>query len=32
MHFDIPLIGGLLEFPVYGETKALYDVKVNYNN
>ncbi len=28
MHFDIPLIGGFLEFPVYGETKVMYDTKV----
>lgn len=26
MHFDIPLIGGLLEFPVSGETSVIYDV------
>ena len=32
MHFDIPLIGNYLEFPVNGKTKTLYDVKVNYNN
>lgn len=32
MHFDIPLIGNYLEFPVTGKTKALYDVKINYNN
>lgn len=32
MHFDIPLIGGILEFPVYGETKSLYEVGVHYNN
>lgn len=32
MHFDIPLIGNYLEFPVNGKTKAIYDVKVNYNN
>lgn len=32
MHFDIPLIGGLLEFPVYGETKALYDTHAHFNN
>lgn len=24
MYFDFPLIGGYLEFPVYGETKSLY--------
>lgn len=32
MHFDIPLIGGLLEFPVYGETKSLYGVEAHYHN
>lgn len=32
MRFDIPLIGDLLEFPVYGETKSLYDTKEYYNN
>ena len=32
MHFDIPLLGGILEFPVYGETKALYLVGDNFNN
>lgn len=32
MHFDIPLIGGLLQFPVYGETKSLYATGVHYNN
>lgn len=26
MHFDIPLIGGMLEFPVNGETSLVYDV------
>lgn len=26
MHFDVPLIGGLLEFPVSGETSVIYDV------
>lgn len=25
MEFDIPIIGGLLEFPVRGETKVLYN-------
>lgn len=25
MKFEIPIIGGFLEFPVKGETKALYD-------
>lgn len=24
IHFDIPLIGNYLEFPVYGETKKIY--------
>ena len=24
MHFDIPIIGGFLEFPVRGETKLIY--------
>jgi hypothetical protein len=32
MHFDIPLIGNYIEFPVYGETKSLYDVGVHFNN
>ncbi len=32
MHFDIPLIGQWLEFPVYGETRSIYDVKTHYNN
>lgn len=32
MHFDIPLIGNYLEFPVNGKTKAIYDVQANYNN
>ena len=32
MHFDIPLIGNYLEFPVNGKTKALYNVEFNYNN
>ena len=32
MHFDIPLIGGILEFPVYGETKSLYGTGVHYHN
>ena len=32
MHFDIPLIGSYLEFPVQGKTKTLYDVSINYNN
>lgn len=26
MHFDIPLIGQYLEFPVYGETKTIYQL------
>lgn len=25
MYFDLPIIGGMLEFPVYGETKTFYD-------
>ena len=29
MHFDIPLIGGLLEFPVNGETSVIYEVMDN---
>lgn len=29
MHFDIPLIGQFLEFPVSGETKTFYDTFVN---
>lgn len=32
MHFDIPLIGNYLEFPVSGKTKSLYDVGLHYNN
>lgn len=32
MHFNIPLIGSYLQFPVYGETRPLYDVGVYYNN
>lgn len=32
MHFDIPLLGNYIEFPVSGKTKALYDVKTSYNN
>lgn len=32
MHFDIPLIGNYLEFPVNGKTKTLYDVGTHYNN
>ncbi len=32
MHFDFPLIGNYVEFPVYGETKSIYDVEVHYNN
>lgn len=32
MHFDIPLIGSYLEFPVSGKTKSLYDVEHHYNN
>ncbi len=32
MHFDIPLIGSYLQFPVYGETKSIYNVEINYNN
>ncbi len=27
MYFDIPIINSLLEFPVYGETKVIYDLK-----
>jgi len=26
MYFDIPVIGDRLEFPVYGETKIIYDI------
>ena len=26
MHFDIPLIGGFLEFPISGETSVIYEV------
>lgn len=25
IHFDLPLIGGFLEFPLYGETRILFD-------
>jgi hypothetical protein len=25
MYFDIPLIGSMLEFPIYGETKTIYE-------
>ncbi len=25
IHFDLPLIGGFLEFPIYGETRVLFD-------
>lgn len=34
MHFDIPLIGNYIEFPVYGETKSLYTISSGsiYNN
>lgn len=32
MHFDIPLIGNYLEFPVSGKTKTMYDVGAHYNN
>ncbi len=32
MHFEIPLFAGLLEFPVYGETKSLYSTGIHYNN
>ena len=33
MHFDIPLIGNYLEFPVYGKTKLLHEIdKENFNN
>lgn len=32
MRFDIPLVGEMLEFPVYGETKSLYDTNMYYNN
>lgn len=32
MHFDIPLIGGILEFPVYGETKPLYTIGTTGDN
>lgn len=30
MHFDIPLIGEMLEFPVNGETKVLQNLYINY--
>lgn len=26
MYFDIPVIGATLEFPVYGETRVIYDL------
>lgn len=26
MHFDIPIIGQFIEFPIYGETKIVYDI------
>lgn len=26
MYFDIPIIGSLLEFPIYGETKVIYNL------
>lgn len=26
MHFDIPIIGQFIEFPIYGETKIIYDI------
>ena len=29
MHFDIPLIGQVLEFPVSGETKNFYETFIN---
>ena len=29
MHFDIPLIGQVLEFPVSGETKTFYNTFIN---
>lgn len=33
MHFDIPLIGNYLEFPVAGETQSLYTVdNIRFNN
>lgn len=32
MHFEIPLLAGLLEFPVYGETKNLYSTGTYYND
>lgn len=32
MHFEIPLLAGILEFPVYGETKTLYSTAVHYHN
>jgi len=28
--FDLPLIGGLIEIPVYGETRLLYNTGLNY--
>lgn len=33
MHFDLPLIGNYLEFPVYGETQSLYTIDdIRFNN
>lgn len=32
MHFDIPVIGQFLEFPVSGETKTFYETLVNVSN
>lgn len=32
MHFDIPVIGQFLEFPVSGETNTFYDTFVNLKN
>ena len=29
MHFDIPVVGSFLEFPISGETKAFYEKFVN---
>ncbi len=32
MHFDLPLIGNYIEFPVYGETKSIYSIDAHFNN
>jgi len=32
MHFNVPLIGSYIQFPVHGKTKVLYDVSGSLNN